>query len=348
MKIEIYFVVFGLIVFLGIIQETAKSQIVKNLLTKAFFIITFLLFTLRSIYTGADTRMYINIFKYISTQPWSNTRYTNIEIGYCLLNKFLSLFSTDQHYFIIAMTILTLTPFHLFIKKYSYKPWISYLAYFTFSFFNFSFYIYRQGIAFAVLIFSLRYVENRKPFKFILCVIIAFFFHRTAIAFVIVYFVKNISITKKYLLYMFGGCFIIAIFSERIFNIVLSFARVKYPVGYTGGFNFLLLLFAIFLAVYLLNNKSLNVFPNKFFMNTFAVACVMQILSLNLEIFVRLTYYFALPMIVLIPNTIYSVCREDPRQRIVVEFLAISFMTFWFTYTMYTSTWNNDYSFLWQ
>jgi len=348
MKIEIYFVVFGIIVFLGIIQETSKSQIVKKLLTKSFFFITFLLLILRSIDTGADTRMYINIFNYISKQSWSNPRYTNIEMGYCLLNKLISIFSTDPYYFILIMTILTLVPFHLFIKRYSLKPWISYLVYFTFGFFNFSFYIYRQGIAFSILIFSLRYVENRKLLKFVLCIIAAFFFHRTAIAFIIIYFIKDINITKKYLLYMFGGCFVIAIFSERIFNIALSFARVKYPVGYTGGFNFLLFLLAVFLAVFLFNKKNLSDFPNKYFMNTFAAACVVQILSLNLEIFVRLTYYFALPMIILIPNTIYIMCRENPRQRIVVEFMAVSFMAVWFVYTMYTSGWNNDYSFFWQ
>lgn len=52
----------------------------------------------------------------------------------------------------------------------------------------------RQGLAVAVFIYSLQFIYDEKPWRYFLCVIIASFFHQSALALIVIYFAR---FTKK-------------------------------------------------------------------------------------------------------------------------------------------------------
>lgn len=84
-----------------------------------------------------------------------------------------------------------------FIYKHSKNPLVSVIIFMGIEFFTLSFTALRQMIAVAILVNSYTFIKDKKPIKFVLTVLLASLFHKTAIVFLIVYLFNYIKINKK-------------------------------------------------------------------------------------------------------------------------------------------------------
>lgn len=152
---------------------------------------------------------------------------SNVEYIYAFISHIL--YHAGLPYYIMFF-VMALIPMCFFYAAFKDKPFlIGYAAYFLaatgvlFWFFN----IQRQGIAFFILLFSIKYIKNKNFNKFLLCVIIATGFHVSSLLFIFCYlfsFFKYSLIFKPVTLaviYVFFG-----VFASSLKNILIKLVSI--------------------------------------------------------------------------------------------------------------------------
>lgn len=64
----------------------------------------------------------------------------------------------------------------------------------------------RQGVSIALCLFSYQYIEQRKLFKFLFCIFISYYFHKTALIFIPAYWITKLNLSTF-------SCFLIILFA---------------------------------------------------------------------------------------------------------------------------------------
>lgn len=285
------------------IFNKTSSQKLMNIL----FIQLLLLLVLRDYSVGSDTAAYISLFERINLYPFFNFDISRHEAGYILLNKIIGLFTQNKQIFISVMAFFPLMLFFRFIKKESKIKWLSVVLFITLGFYTNTFNWFRQIIAMALIVNSIEYVKTNQFKKFIGITIIASLFHFTALAFIPIYFIRNIRINIKTItIYAFMGVFIF-FFSRPIINIVASlFATYEYTLDSGGGTTFLLILIMILFFSLFFKKNILSVSPEQqVYYHILFFAILFQLLALEFGLVTRVVRYFSIFLIVFIPNTIY-------------------------------------------
>ena len=142
---------------------------------------------IRGYTVGADTVVYLDAIDYYGKLPTSKLFSAELvypfdfEAGYFLLTKICVFLNMGKTAFLFVIAILIYVPVFVAINRYSKMPYISILCYFAFSMFSYSLGIFRQMIAISILLCGLKYILERKFFKYLLIVILAMLFHTTAI-----------------------------------------------------------------------------------------------------------------------------------------------------------------------
>ena len=139
-----------------------------------------------------DTSLiYLPIFTELSKLSVTDAFYfiknSNIEVVFYMLTKFYIVISNNYRIYLILLAI----PLNFFVSRFIYKyskiPFLSFIIFFSLNYFAIEFTLLKHCIALSILILSYDYVVNKNFKKFALAVILASFFHRTALIFLIVY-----------------------------------------------------------------------------------------------------------------------------------------------------------------
>lgn len=279
----------------------------------------------------------------------------NFEFLYKLLNVIIGIFSKNHYLFVIVVSIISLIGIMFSVKRYSKDPLIVILLYVTIGTYYMNFIILRQAIALSILMYSIKYIEDKKLTKFIISVIVATLFHKTSLVFLPMYFLCNINYKK----FMYHIWFAIYLITFIVKDYVIYFFRNKFYSSYNdyiysgeGYFSLLmyvcLLVFSIILYKKYIEKKDIvstkkkrkiikdeierNVLLkrlNIFFNFTF-VAIFFQILATSQSIICRITNIFLLGTIYLIDYTIDSISDEKIKKIIkcLVIISCILFATF--------------------
>lgn len=152
---------------------------------------------------GTDYTFYLeNQFQFIMNlkKPdyWQVLDY---EIGFKKLVEFCGFRLGDVELFFPIVAFIFMLFITFYISDLSENVVLSIFVFFTSCFFNFSFNIIRQTFATAIFLYAIRYMYRREVIKYLLCILLASTFHKTAIIYIFVYFAVNIQI-KTYLRYL--------------------------------------------------------------------------------------------------------------------------------------------------
>lgn len=172
----------------------------------------------------------------------------------CSLNSPVLLF--------FLFSFFTLTFVLIGIKDFSSNKYESLIIFIT-VFYLESLNIIRQWLAVALMFYAFKYVLKKSLLKYLLCIVIAFFMHSSAIICIPIYFIFNylpfILIVGCSLLFLF--------FSEQILSFVfsLSFLGLGKYSGYLKSFEnagsqkvvyFFYILFILSIFIYLFSGKN--------------------------------------------------------------------------------------------
>ena len=193
-----------------------------------------------------DWVAYFKTFRLLLDVEWSDldrfAEMAGMEKGYIMLNKILGDFGFDFGMLTLIVAIVSLLLKTSTFYKFGGLP---FLVLFIYAMPNYMFEEHvhiRQGLANAIAIYSVRYIIDRKIWKFLLCITIGYQFHESIIVFILAYWIAVLKFDEV----MIGWLVTIAIIGNytgltSVIEIIMQFMPVgqdkfeDYQSQLTGG-----------------------------------------------------------------------------------------------------------------
>lgn len=286
----IYFLLFTLIVLIGLTKIKYKYYFI--------FIILFLFSAIR-FDVGYDYISYYNVITDLNSKNYE--RFGLIDQIIIDIARFLDFY---QFYFITTSFIIIYLILKT-IKMYSENYFFSILIFLSIPiFYLMSFTIIRQYVAISIIFFSIKYIFNRNIIKYMILIFIASIFHITALIAFPLYFAYKVRFTKKISL-------LIILFSFYIASLIPNILEIYFPYYYfyvsenaNSGKSLLYFFLLIFFFI-LFHYKYIKDEKSCFYYNTYVIGVALYCLLIQLgEVAPRVSYYYLIFLILLIPSTI--------------------------------------------
>ena len=260
----------------------------------------FLVFVLRYKYMGADTIGYVRFFQtevrgYSFSQLFKEDL-MRVEIGYRIYVKIISLFTTNYTvYFLVNGLVIFGTLLH-FSKQYTKNPFVFFFLFITLGTYSFVETGLRQALAMMFCLLSVDCIKDKKPIRFVLLVVLGYFFHKSAILFLIMY---PLSLIKKldWMLAAYGIMAVVFLvgFSgfQGVFNELLGFGYEEYVDDKGGGGIFLLLIFILFaFSLFMMYDKPKEVEGQSLIIQLSLMTVIFWLLRLISRTAERVSFYY--------------------------------------------------------
>jgi hypothetical protein len=329
-----YFILVIIPTVIAIFEMDKKSEKNKSMVT--FFLIMFVLLSLRNINCGVDLISYNYFFKENSRMTFEKVIEIYSEEGevlYYLLNKIISLVTNNFQIFLAIVAAICIIPIAIFYKRESKNPILTISLFLTVAPFSMFFSGLRQSIAMAIVIMAFRFIKEKKIIPYIIMILIAFGFHQSAIIMLLLYPLYHAKITKKWLIVIVPLMIMIFIFKNQIFSSLILFSS-KYAERYneitsTGSYSILILLclFNIYCFAFTNREKETKEFIG---LRNFLLCatCIQFFASIN-TVIMRINYYILLFIPILIPM-VYN--NSDIKYRKIVRLATTVMCTFFISY----------------
>lgn len=284
-------------------------------------------------YVGTDFGSYAKLFLNIRNDP---NYQTEIDFGYVLLNKVIARF-TGNPTFLMLTTGSIIVFFYLTRIAFSSK-FIPFSVFVAFNLYASSFNLIRQGIAISICFFALEYARNKSWFKFIIFILLAAVFHKTALFFIPICLLFRRKYPVQIYLSVAVAFLAIMLFREQVFHFLLSvfypvYLDPQYGISYDGNIHvssvqaFLCAFYTVLCIVYykpFINANSGNIlYVNICVMYLFATLFLSWVPSWD-----RMQQYFQCAVILIAPEII--ACEKNRKTRILY-YIAIwgTMLIFW-------------------
>lgn len=266
-------------------------------------------------------------------------------IAYCIRRL-----SDDGAVFIFACSFVTLALMTRTVYRYTSQLLFSGLLFLFCGGWSGSFNGVRQYLATAVAFSAYPYLRNRKLVKYMLCVFIAFLFHKSAIIMVVPYFVVQMKISWRNTLLIVIGCVLVLYLYEQLYEAVdfLMDSNVDWDSDYMSSrVNIFRTLVAIapaafYLVAYAEKEKSED---QTLWLNLLIIHAVAMTISSQSAYIARIGIYTSSFSVIAIPELNKDL---NPRLRGAFMFLIlVLFFVFWW-YELSNSTRLNNFTWIWQ
>ena len=301
--------------------------------------ILLLLSAFRGYGVGGDLENYLPEFRRICDSKGISgaIEVVDKDFGYAVLIKLLSYISTSERFFLVSTSIISLIGPFWFIKKYSPWPIYSLFLYYSFGYYTNTMNNIRQSIAISILLFSIPLIINgRIKSKVYFGALLAFAttIHNSAI-FAISYLLSNIKINLKLTIVILGLSYVFFRFYGSgivLYLVSTFFGRFDQGIMQTGGsgFGMLAMYSLLFMFLFWIYSNNQNLYNNKKEINSFLVfleiAIFFQLFATIAATIVRVTFYFFIPVVSLIPMVISVI--KDKRMRLMISSSIIVLLLF--------------------
>ncbi|MEG1028064.1 MAG: EpsG family protein [Oscillospiraceae bacterium] len=177
------------------INSIAKSIVIKR--KNIFAFLSFLSICITSALrynVGVDFHSYYWMYSVIA-----NGDKIHAEKGYRFLNELLINFTSEPQAIFVVTSIIITGLFFYGCFKYSPKPAMSLFLFITMGYLFSSFNILRQYIAIALIFASLKLIKENKFLPFLLIILVAMTFHKTAIIMIPLFFLTRLRLKQSYM-----------------------------------------------------------------------------------------------------------------------------------------------------
>lgn len=322
------------------VREDASDLQNEKAQNKWLIIVSFipivLLTAFRSQDVGPDTYNYLRHFERVFSGTESSVDVRNFEWGYRYLVRIIARFTHNKVVFLTIMALITNIPIAIFIMRYSKDAYLSIMLYLTIGSFTFQLTGIRQSIALAILTLSVGFALDRKLLWFLISIYIASRFHRSAYLFAPIYLLGSDVINRK-TFFMIAISVLFVAFSDSIFYRIGINLRYDEYFGGEGVKNFggwtYIAIMLITMFVYLINrhfNKEAFERSDQFFFIVLLFALTLYVLRYQNRVAERVSLYYRMALIVLLPNAIHG--RKNESMRNIVAVLCTVFALALFVY----------------
>lgn len=277
---------------------------------------------------------YIPMFNYIrndSISIYTNETIQYNEIGFNLLNKSIAALTDDPQWLIAITSLFCLVLAFICIRDYSPDVVQSVFILTLGSYYVASYSLIRQAMAIAIFAFALRYIENGKTVKFMLCIALAATLHTASIVYVPFYFVARMKFTKKqYLAISLSSILGIRLLSTLIVKIV-SLTRFAGRISFSGDYNLIQagVIFMIFALAVLGMDSEVKDDKYRIYVNLLFVSACLIGLEPVLDTTDRLIYMFYYTNFITLPYIIKRGNWGERRKTVVLTIYGLLAVLWW-------------------
>ena len=195
MKIDL--IVFPIIIILSFLLGQNNTSGNRKTFIVLVSLVLLLKASLRGMSVGSDTHVYYQDFISIISTPWEQViaefleRYSSLsgdyDVGYDLLQKTISVFTKDFHVFTFIAQLLFYVPFGILLYRFCsdfHQLTFAYVLYVAL-FMGLPMANARQFYSIGLSITALLYLYEKKYVKCVICVVLGYFIHQTALLFVV-------------------------------------------------------------------------------------------------------------------------------------------------------------------
>lgn len=232
--------------------------------------------------------------------------------GDAVFRKLLSVITqNNQIYFIVTALFLAIS-ISIFIYRYSSDIYMSELAYVSLCFYSLSLNVVRQFIAISICILAYEYLLERKCIKYVCLILVAAFFHPSAIIMIPAYFLVNMKIYKNSIVEIMKIIFLSAMGYVFIrFGLNNEYMVYNESTGQSSMYGLesanilgIIMPITVIIAIFFARN---NLFhendSNKYLINLAYISLIFYIISVTGSLIIqRMALYFSIYTIISIPE----------------------------------------------
>lgn len=293
----------------------------------------------RNISVGVDTLNYINTFYRIVSGKILLSDKEWLSFGFIFIIKIIGLISKNYVFYNIVIGFLTLFFIYKSIIDISTNPVFSLYIFISTCLFYQTFNQSRQMLAIAIVLYSYKYIINNNFKRFLFYAILAFSIHKSAIIILPFYFFTNSKINKKNISkYCLLGISCYLFFPLLKMILLLTYYGVTYQ---RNGFfittqssiiNLIFRILLIAVCIYFYKKYCNKENKTNIKLINFGMWCIVfQVLATKIYIISRITTYFFVSFILLIPN-IYSEISRPKSKKLFLIGMVVLFITYHIMY----------------
>lgn len=309
----------------------------KNAQNVCFFMTWLILSSLiafRDITVGRDYKTYHYAMIRVTKGVMLNYDYTWLSIGFRLLIKAVSILGfSAKNTALIVSAIFAGATIYFFLKailKHSSNPVLSLFMLFSFCYVFQSMNQFRQMFAVALVLYSFEFLD-KSFWKYCIVIIIAGLMHSSALIMLPMYFIVKIAINKKLILaYFFASLSVIALWP--LIRHLISYTRYSYYLGWdiydigatsSSITNLIVRVILLLFCLFFWKDITTNYKKGNYLFH-FALLCtVLQVVAVYVHMFARITTYFYVFYLLLIPEVVCVLKRKFTKSSRRIIMIAI-------------------------
>lgn len=349
--------------FVPVLLKLIIGDIDNNKKRKIYFVILCgviiaLIMGLRSVNVGSrDTNYYYKLYDGVAR--FSNLqaffKYHDIfDNGFFLSEGLFYLatyycakaFPEPQIFIFLTSAFITFSVM-FFIYKHSKDVMLSTVLYICLGLMTFNMNGMRQALALSICLFGYDFAKRKKLFPFVCIIILAMLVHKTAIFFLVVYFIALLKCNIKHIAIFTIAIVLFVVFANRFVEIFDSIVDENYSEssGFESGGYVTVLIYILTLIFAVLfgwdDQKNVD-FSLPFFLTILGGVLFLG-RYISTQIYERMSYYFFYAVLLLLPQIVTKLKKsEKPMVITIITALAVLL----FAYRLYGSTFHN-YEFFW-
>ena len=305
-------------------------------------------------YVGADypvyKQMYLTYFpelveyKELFRKMFFLSSSIEIEWIYALVNKaFFEFTQAPFHIFTLLLAVVLISVKFDTIYRNSLAPVLALLLYFVPTFFITDSGHMRQAMGVTILLFSFKFIKERKLLLYLLCVYLAYGFHKSSIIFLPAYWFATVNLNARKIAVLVMICVVLSPLQiyEWFSFFLNSMPLEEVNAGYEGYISYeiaeanalrfmdVLTIFYVLMIV-LFDEETSEVVPYYEYMRNIGVLgiCIYFIMRENPVFSTRLVGHYYMYMVLIIPNILVSIKNVSWKRFIHIGYVV--FLIFYF------------------
>lgn len=326
----IYYLVILLVSLPGIYVKSKKQT---DLYFIWVFLILFLVSAMRGHEVGGDLLRYLPVFDEVASSSFIDlfSDYDKYGLIFKLYIKISSLITNEPSWYLFTTSFYNLIIPLYFLKKYCKIPWLGVFLYITLAYYTNTFNSIRVSMSLACSMVGVSCLINNKPWRAFFIFLIALEIHKTIAPVFLLFVLKKITPSFWIIIIPIICSVAIARILETsgIMNLILLYntmnnyntAEVEIlEHGNSGGYGLLALYIFLTLGLYfIIRNKKQPL--ESFLLMTICLATCIQAMAPLYSFITRITSFFSIYLIVLIPNVIYKYFTKESRKYCICALL---------------------------
>ena len=315
----------------------------NSLIVPVFFVLFFLLLSLRHETIGRDLGNYHYTFTALSSYSFKDIWKADTDILYALLNWVVGQITDDFQIFLTVVAAITVLPVAKLYSEDKQYGFLKVVLFMNMSVFIMMFSGLRQSIAISIAMLAYQYVRKKQPLRFLLLALIALGFHHTGFIILLYYPLYHVKLTKNQQWMTIPLIAAVFVFNKQIFgwvtDLLFSILGEKYDVEVqeTGAY-LMIILFALFAiaSFFFLDEEKMDAETRglrNFLLMTLLLQCFAPVHTLSM----RMNYYFIIFVPIIVPK-IFKYSKENIKDvSKIARIVIVGFFVAYYLYTTYVS-----------